>query len=70
MTFGGFLLLAGYMLSMQSFKNIWIVSAVSIASILIAEPIIDYTVTGQLPTKGAIVGLVFGVLGFISDLFF
>jgi len=65
----GILLLGGYMLGLKTFKNIWIVSVISITSILIAEPIIDYTVTKQLPTKGALIGLIFGVLGFISALF-
>ena len=63
------LLLIGYMLGLKSFKNIWVVSAISITSILIMEPIIAYTVTNQLPTRGAIAGLIFGVLGFMSALF-
>jgi hypothetical protein len=69
MIIAGILLLCGYMLGLRSFKNIWIVSAISITSILIAEPIINYTVTHQLPTRGALVGLIFGVLGFIAALF-
>jgi hypothetical protein len=66
---GGILLLCGYMLGLRAFKNIWIVSAVSITSILIIEPIVNYTVTGQTPTKGALIGLIFGVLGFIAAFF-
>ena len=66
---GAWLLLAGYMLSMEVFKNIWIVSVISITSILIAEPIIDYTITGQLPTRGAFIGLILGILGLIAALF-
>jgi hypothetical protein len=66
---GAWLLLCGYMLSMAAFKNIWVVSVISITSILIAEPIIDYAITGQLPTRGALIGLIFGVLGFIAALF-
>jgi hypothetical protein len=65
----GILLLCGYMLGLRAFKNIWIVSAISITSILIAEPIINFTVTRQLPARGAIIGLAFGILGFISTLF-
>lgn len=65
----GILLLSGYMLGLKAYKNIWIVSVISITSILIAEPIINYTVTHQLPTKGAFIGLIFGVLGFLSALF-
>lgn len=60
------LLLAGYMLGLRSFKNIWIVSAISITSILIAEPIINFAVMNQMPTRGSLIGLIFGILGFIS----
>jgi hypothetical protein len=69
MLLGSILLVAGYMLGLKNFKNIWIVSVVSFTSILIAEPITNYTITRQLPTKGALIGLIFGVLGFIAALF-
>lgn len=64
-----FFLLSGYILGLKSFKNIWVVSAISISSILIFEPAIDYLVTHQLPTRGALAGLIFGMLGIISALF-
>ncbi len=64
---GGFLL-AGYILGYKSFQNIWIVSAVSITSILVVEPFLDYTLFQQLPTKGALIGLILGVIGFIITL--
>ncbi len=67
---GGGFLIAGYMLGIKSFRNIWIVSVVSITSILIIEPILAYTLFGQLPTKGALIGFIFGTLGFVSALFF
>jgi hypothetical protein len=57
------------MFGLKIFKNIWIVSVISITSILIIEPFIAYFIGGQLPTKGAIIGLVFGVLGFAAALF-
>jgi len=65
---GGFLI-AGYMLGLSAFKNIWIVSVTSITSILIMEPILAYTIFQQLPTKGAIIGLILGILGFLSAMF-
>ncbi|MFA5778331.1 MAG: hypothetical protein WC870_02490 [Candidatus Paceibacterota bacterium] len=67
---GCILLLFGYMLGLRSFKNIWIVSAISITSILISEPIINYFVTHQLPTTGALIGFILGILGFFSAIFF
>jgi hypothetical protein len=65
---GGFLI-AGYMLGFNAFKNIWIVSAVSITSILIVEPILAWTIFQQLPTTGAVIGLVLGVTGLIASLY-
>lgn len=62
----GALLIAGYMYGYRSFKNIWIVSALSITSILIMEPLIGFIVFQQLPTRGAVLGLIFGALGFAA----
>ncbi|MBI4173778.1 MAG: hypothetical protein HY519_03610 [Candidatus Aenigmarchaeota archaeon] len=70
MTVGGGFLIAGYMLGFQAFQNIWIVTAASITSILIIEPILAYTLFQQLPTKGAMVGLALGLAGFLAALFF
>jgi hypothetical protein len=69
MVIGGSLLITGYFTGFGAFKNIWIVSVISITSILVIEPILAYTIFHQLPTKGAAIGLVFGILGFISAMF-
>jgi|ERR1051326_4978874 hypothetical protein len=66
---GSLLLMAGYMFSMATFKNIWIVSVISVVSILIAEPILNYTITHQLPTRGAAIGFALGILGLFATLF-
>lgn len=65
---GGFLI-AGYMLGFNVFKNIWVVSVASITSILIIEPILAWTIFQQVPTKGAIIGFVLGVIGFFTSIF-
>lgn len=65
---GGFLIL-GYMLGVNAFKNIWIVTAVSVTSILIVEPLLAYTLYHQLPTKGAMVGMFLGTIGLITTIF-
>lgn len=70
MIIGCVLLLAGYIMGYRVFKNIWIVSAISIASILITEPILNYLIFQQLPTKGALAGLVLGVIGLALSIFF
>jgi len=62
------LIMVGYMFGQKTFKNIWIISVISITSILIAEPILAYGIFKQLPTKGAFIGFIFGALGFISTL--
>jgi hypothetical protein len=63
------LLLAGYMLGLKSFQNIWIVSVISITSILIVEPVLAYTIFKQMPTKGALIGLILGAAGFVAAIF-
>jgi hypothetical protein len=64
------ILMTGYMLNYRSFKNIWVVSVISITSILFLEPLLAYTLFRQLPTRGALIGLVLGALGFIATIFF
>ncbi|MFA6306855.1 MAG: hypothetical protein WCV70_02635 [Patescibacteria group bacterium] len=66
---GGAILLSGYIMGYRGFKNIWIVSAVSVTSILVIEPVLNYLIFQQLPTKGALIGLILGIIGFISALF-
>lgn len=68
--FAGGLLVAGYLLGIKAFKNIWIVSAISITSILMVEPILDYAIFRQLPTSGALIGLILGATGFVFALFY
>lgn len=63
------LIMAGYMLGQKTFKNIWIVSVISITSILVVEPILAWQIFKQAPTKGAVLGLIFGGLGFLFTLF-
>ena len=69
MALAGLLLIAGYMLGLRYWQNIWIVGVVSIASIIIMEPLITYGLFHELPSKGALIGLVLGVLGLLSALF-
>lgn len=66
---GSLFLLAGYCLGIKAYGDIWTVCAVSITSILISEPIIAYTLFGDLPHRGALVGFVLGSLGLLATLF-
>jgi hypothetical protein len=65
----GGLLIAGYMLGLEVFKNIWIVSVTSITSILITEPTLAYIFFKQAPTLGAAIGLTLGAVGFAATIF-
>lgn len=67
---GGGFLIFGYTFGYKAFKNIWIVSAISITSILIIEPIINYSIFRQVPTSGALIGLILGATGFIFAIFY
>lgn len=69
MALAGLLLVAGYMFGLKYLQNIWIIGAVSIASIIIMEPLITYILFHELPAKGAFIGFIFGILGLLSALF-
>ncbi|HOX60543.1 MAG TPA: hypothetical protein PLV72_00870 [Candidatus Magasanikbacteria bacterium] len=67
---GGGFLISGYILGINAFKNIWVMSVVSITSIIILEPILGWTFFAQLPTTGAVIGFVLGVIGLFAAIFF
>ena len=69
MACAGLLLIAGYMFGIKYLNNIWIVGVISIASIIIMEPLITYLLFHELPSSGALMGLIFGILGLLSALF-
>lgn len=65
----GAFLVAGFTLGYGAFKNIWIVSVLSLTSILVTEPLISYAIFHELPTRGAWFGLAFGLMGCVSAMF-
>ena len=67
-TIAGFPMIGGYFFGILVFKNIWIVSVVSIVSILIMEPILAYLIFKQFPTMGALIGFVLGSIGLVVTL--
>ncbi len=68
MTIGAFALLIGYYLGYKAFQNIWIVTVVSVTSILIVEPALAYFFFQELPNRGATIGLILGSLGLIATI--
>lgn len=69
-TLAGGLLVAGYMLGFKSFKDIWVVTVISIVSIIFVEPIINYLIFQELPNMGTTIGFILGILGLISMIVF
>ncbi|HEV3244962.1 MAG TPA: hypothetical protein VG102_01225 [Candidatus Paceibacterota bacterium] len=66
---GALCLIVAYTLGLRYLHNIWVVSAISFASILLMEPLFNFFYIGQTPTLGAALGMVFAVLGIVSTLF-
>lgn len=69
LTVGAVLLVVGYMLAFKHFQNIWIVTVISLGSILLVEPLFNYFYIGQTPTLGAGIGFVLAVLAILTALF-
>lgn len=66
---GIWITLTGYVFGLSVYKNIWVVSAISIISILLVEPPAAYFMTHQIPTRGALIGFMLGALGLMATLF-
>lgn len=69
MTLAGFFLILGYLLGMKYIGDIWVIAAVSIAGIVVVEPPLIYFIFREIPSTGAIVGLILGVLAIFAALF-
>lgn len=69
-TIGGMLLIYGYSLGYVSYKkNIWIISAISVTTILIIEPMVALLLFKQTPTFGALIGFILGAIGLVITIF-
>jgi len=62
------LLVYSYTFGYQAFKNIWIVTEISIASIFVVEPLVAWLLFREMPTTGAFIALVLGVIGIITSI--
>lgn len=61
------MLITAYTLGLKAFNNIWAVSAISIGSILVVEPLFNLFYIGEMPTLGSGLGFAFGVAGILSS---
>ena len=59
-------LLFAYAWGFSASQNIWAITVASIVAILVTEPFLSYFFFQQLPQKGALVGLILGIIGFIA----
>ncbi|MFB9264626.1 hypothetical protein ACFFWD_15850 [Bradyrhizobium erythrophlei] len=66
---GGILLVYGYALAYMHLKNIWIIVAMSVGSILVVEPILTFLLFRDVPTTGSLIGLAFGAIGTLAAIF-
>ncbi|MEM4398099.1 MAG: hypothetical protein QW757_05770 [Candidatus Woesearchaeota archaeon] len=63
-------IILGYYLGVIYFKNIWIISVISITSIIIVELILVWLFFKEIPSLGSIIGFVLGTIGLLFSLFF
>ncbi len=67
----GCLLIGGYALGYSNFKkNIWVITAISLTSFIIVEPLIAVILFKETPTIGAYIGLGLGFVGLCAALLF
>ena len=64
-TLGAWGLVAGYGLGMSSFEDPWIIPTVSLASILVIEPILVFALYNTLPSWRSLGGLMLGGVGML-----
>jgi hypothetical protein len=63
------LLLLGYFFGYINIKNVWLISIISVVSILLAEPLIILSLLKEIPSKGSIIGFILAVVGLIIATF-
>ncbi|RXH35342.1 hypothetical protein XH84_06020 [Bradyrhizobium nanningense] len=68
-SFGGILLVFGYVLGYMYLKNIWIIIAISVGAILVVEPVLTFLLFRDVPTVGSLIGLALGALGTLAAIF-
>ncbi len=66
---GAVLLIASYIIGIRFFKDIWTVTVISVAAIIIFEPIMNYAIFKELPSAGGTIGMILATLGLIAALF-
>lgn len=66
MCFAGICLLAAYWLGYVAVGDIWIVTVVSVISLLLLEPVVVWALFHESPGRGALIGFTLGALGMLA----
>jgi len=70
MCVGGVFLVFGYVLGYRAFHNLWFVTAISIGTLLVVEPLLLRFLLDQVPNTSSTIAFTLGVLGIIIATFF
>ena len=68
-TLAGIPLLIGYHYGYKAFGNMWAVMATSVVCILIVEPMMVWSMFGDIPTRNSLIALGLGVIGLALVMF-
>ena len=66
MCFAGLCLLGAYWLGYMVVGDIWIVTVVSVTSLLLLEPVVVWAQFHEAPGRGALIGFCLGALGMLA----
>jgi len=67
---GAALLVYGYTFGYREFKNIWVVTGLSLAGMLVVEPAVAWFLFREVPTAGASIALILGMAGIVASIVF
>ena len=62
-TLAGIPLLFAYWLGYKAFQSMWPVMVLSMASVLVSEPLLIWFLFHEVPSKHSLIGLAFGLAG-------
>jgi len=66
MCFAGLCLLGAYWLGYRAVGDIWVVTVVSVTSLLLLEPVVIWGLFQEFPGRGALIGFCLGALGMLA----
>lgn len=67
--FSGLCLMAAYWLGYRAVGDIWLVTVVSVTSLLMLEPLVIWSMFHEMPGRGEMIGFCLGALGLVAAVF-